>query len=156
LEVANRVAVLRGGRIEQIGTPEQLYDQPASAFVYDFLGNVNLFHGQAHGGSLKIGDKEFAVTEKSSSSDTLAVAFVRPHDIRISHKPRGQDTLAARFIRCRTAGPSAHLELRRLDNDGWFEVQLSKEQFHELQLKPGDQVYVELQNVRVFPEDYSI
>ena len=64
--------------------------------------------------------------------------------------------LAARVVRCNTAGPSAHLELRRLDNDGWFEVQLSKEQFNELQLTTGDQVYVELRNVRVFPEDYSI
>jgi len=81
---------------------------------------------------------------------------VRPHDIRLSREPHGQATLAARIIRCHTAGPSAHLELRRLDNDGWFEVELSKEQYHQLQLKPGDQVYVELQNVRVFPEDYSI
>jgi len=156
LEVAGRVAVLRDGRIEQIGTPEQIYDQPASAFVYDFLGNVNLFHGQSHGGAVKIGDEEFAVTEKGDSSETPAVAFVRPHDIRISREPRGHATLAARVIRCHTAGPSAQLELRRLDNDGWFEVELSKEQFHYLQLKPGDQVYVELQNVRVFPEDYSI
>ena len=85
-----------------------------------------------------------------------AVAFVRPHDIRIRRKPGGLATLAARVIRCNTAGPSANLELKRLDNGGLFEAQLSKEQFHQLQLKPGDRVYVELQNVRVFPEDYSI
>jgi sulfate transport system ATP-binding protein len=156
MEVAGRVAVLHDGSVEQIGTPEQIYDQPASAFVYDFLGNVNLFHGQSHGGSVKIGDTEYAVTEKGGPPEMPAVAFVRPHDIRISREPGGHATLAARVIRCNTAGPSAHLELRRLDNDGWFEVQLSKEQFNELQLNTGDQVYVELRNVRVFPEDYSI
>jgi len=156
MEVAGRVAVLHDGRIEQIGTPEQIYDQPASAFVYDFLGNVNLFQGQPLGGSVKIGDTEYAVTEKGGPLETPAVAFVRPHDIRISREPGGHATLAARVVRYNTAGPFAHLELRRLDNDGWFEVQLSKEQFNELQLNTGDQVYVELQNVRVFPEDYSI
>ncbi len=96
------------------------------------------------------------MTEKGGPLEMPAVAFVRPHDIRISREPGGHATLAARVVRCNTAGPAAHLELRRLDNDGWFEVQLSKEQFHQLQLKPGDQVFVELQNVRVFPEDYSI
>ena len=156
LEVADRVAILHDGRIEQIGTPEEIYDQPASPFVYDFLGNVNLFHGRLHDGSVKIGETEFAVTEKGGPLETPAVAFVRPHDIRITREPGGHATLAARVIRCNTAGPFAHLELRRLDNDGWFTVQLSKEQFNELQLNTGDQVFVELRNVSVFPEDYSI
>src|SRR5208282_1177886 len=71
-------AVLHDGSVEQIGTPEQIYDQPASAFVYDFLGNVNLFHGQSHGGSVKIGDTEYAVTEKGGPPEMPAVAFVRP------------------------------------------------------------------------------
>jgi sulfate transport system ATP-binding protein len=56
LEVADRVAILRAGSIEQIGTPEEIYDNPASPFVYDFLGNVNLFSGRVRDGTVVIGD----------------------------------------------------------------------------------------------------
>src|SRR5471032_2080712 len=63
LEVSDRVAILRAGRIEQIGTPEEIYDHPASPFVYDFLGNVNLFHGRAEDGAVTIGDSRFDVPE---------------------------------------------------------------------------------------------
>jgi sulfate transport system ATP-binding protein len=156
LEVAGRVAVLRDGRIEQVGTPSEIYEQPASAFVYDFLGNVNSFRGKARGGSVQIGDSEFAVSAKDDSPETPAIAYVRPHDIQIRREPGEQTTLAARVLRCNTAGREVQLELKRLDDGGHFEVQLSQEKFQELQLQPGDQVYVELKNVRVFPEDYSI
>ena len=61
LEVADRVAILRDGRIEQIGTPEEIYDHPASPFVYDFLGNVNLFSGRVKDGAVTIGETEFAL-----------------------------------------------------------------------------------------------
>ena len=63
LEVADRVTILRMGRVEQIGTPEEIYDNPASPFVYDFLGNVNLFSGRMRDGTVVIGDTEFAVPE---------------------------------------------------------------------------------------------
>src|SRR5579864_6937079 len=75
LEVADRVAILRDGRIEQIGTPEQIYDNPASPFVYDFLGNVNLFSGRVREGTVIIGETEFAVEETAGETDTDAVAF---------------------------------------------------------------------------------
>src|SRR5476649_2048476 len=81
LEVADRVAILRDGRIEQIGTPEEIYDRPASPFVYDFLGNVNLFSGRMKDGAVVIGDTEFATPDTAGGTDTAAVAFVRPHDI---------------------------------------------------------------------------
>jgi len=65
-------------------------------------------------------------------------------------------TLAARVIRSNAAGPLANLELVRLDTGGQFTVQLSKEQFQQLQLKAGEPVFVELRNVKVFSDDYSI
>ena len=55
LEVADRVVVLNKGGIEQVGTPDEVYDQPATPFVYQFLGNVNLFHSRVHDGFAKIG-----------------------------------------------------------------------------------------------------
>ena len=156
LEVADRVAILRDGRIEQIGTPDEIYDNPASPFVYDFLGNVNLFSGRVREGTVIIGETEFAVEETAGETDTDAVAFVRPHDIRIMREPNGQKTFPARILRCNAAGPLANLELERLDNGGLFAAQLSKEEFQQLQPKAGEQVFVELKNVKIFSEDFSI
>ncbi len=156
LEVADRVAILRDGRIEQIGTPEEIYDRPASPFVYDFLGNVNLFSGRLREGALVIGETEFAIEESHAETDTDAVAFVRPHDVRISRENGGQKNFPARILRCHAAGPVANLELERLPNGGRFTAQLGKEEFQQLQLKTGEEVFVELKNVRVFPDDYSI
>ena len=120
LEVADRVAILRDGKIEQIGTPEEIYDNPASPFVYDFLGNVNLFSGRVREGTVIIGETEFAVEETAGETDTDAVAFVRPHDIRITREANGQKTFPARILRCNAAGPMANLELERLDGGGQF------------------------------------
>ena len=55
LEVADRVVLMNSGKIEQVGTPQQVWDNPASPFVYGFLGDVNLFHGRTHGGQVQIG-----------------------------------------------------------------------------------------------------
>ncbi len=155
LEVSDRVAILRAGKIEQIGTPEQIYDQPASPFVYDFLGNVNLFSGRMKDGALVIGGTEFAAPDNRGGEDSAAVAFVRPHDIRVTRQAAGP-ALAAQVIRSNAAGPVANLELKRLDSGENFTVQLGKEQFQELQPKVGEQVFVELKNVKVFSDDYSI
>ena len=151
LEVSDRVAILRAGRIEQIGTPEEIYDKPASPFVYDFLGNVNLFSGRVRDGSMVIGETEFALSEKTGEEKSSAIAFVRPHDIRVTREAIGP-ALSATVVRSNAAGPVANLELKRTDSG----EQLSKELFQELSPKPGEQVFVELKNVKVFSDDYSI
>jgi sulfate transport system ATP-binding protein len=156
LEVADRVAILRDGKIEQIGTPEEIYDHPASPFVYDFLGNVNLFSGRVHEGAVKIGDSKFEVPETAGENEMETVAFVRPHDIRITRESDGHKTFPARILRCNAAGPVANLDLERLDGGGQFTAQLGKEEFQQLQLKAGEQVFVELKNVKIFADDFSI
>jgi len=150
LEVSDRVAILRDGRVEQIGKPEEIYDHPASPFVYDFLGNVNLFRGRKQDGAVPLGKTEFTAEDKAET-----VAFVRPHDIRVTREAGGT-RLASRVLRSNAAGPVANLELVRLDTSEPFTVQLSKEEFQQLQPKTGEQVYVELRNVKVFSDDYSI
>ena len=155
LEVSDRVAILRDGKIEQIGTPEEIYDEPASPFVYDFLGNVNLFSGRVKDGAMVIGGTSFASPDAAGEQDSEAVAFVRPHDIRVTRVASGP-ALAALVVRSNAAGPVANLELKRLDSGEIFTVQLSKELFQELSPKPGEQVFVELKNVKIFSDDYSI
>jgi sulfate transport system ATP-binding protein len=156
LEVADRVAILRDGKIEQIGTPEQIYDHPASPFVYDFLGNVNLFSGRVKDGAVVIGETEFSAPETAGETDAKTVAFVRPHDIRITREPGGQKTFPALIVRSNAAGPVANLELERVHDGQQFTAQLSKEEFQQLQPRAGERVFVELKNVKIFAEDYSI
>jgi sulfate transport system ATP-binding protein len=156
LEVSDRVAILRAGKIEQIGTPEQIYDHPASPFVYDFLGNVNLFHGRVHEGSVMIGDTTFITAQSLAAAESKAVAFVRPHDIRITREPAPPRTFPARVIRSNAAGPFAQLELERVDGGDRFMAQMSKDEFQRLLPKNGETVFVELMNVRVFGDDFSI
>ena len=67
LEVADRIVVMNKGQVEQIGTPEQVYDQPASPFVYQFLGDVNLFHSRGHEGWAEVAGRRFAAPEQSSA-----------------------------------------------------------------------------------------
>ena len=157
LEVAGRVAILREGRIEQIGTPEEIYDHPATPFVYDFLGNVNLFKGRVRDGSVQIGETKFAAPGVADDNGgVMATAFVRPHDVSVTREPAGPASFAASVVRFHLLGPLAELELERSDSGEAFTAQLSKERFHELNPHAGERVYVELHNVKVFPEDYSI
>jgi sulfate/thiosulfate transport system ATP-binding protein len=156
LELADRVAILRDGRVEQIGSPQDIYDHPATPFVYDFLGNVNLFHGRTHEGRVQIGESAFDLPDPADRSEASTVAYVRPHDIRVHRQSLGQSTFPARLIRCHAAGPVAQLELQRLDDPTPFSVQLSQELFRQLTPHPGEILHVELQNIRVFTDDYSI
>ena len=156
LEVADRVAILRSGKIEQIGTPEEIYDRPVSPFVYDFLGNVNLFSGRVKDGAVTIGGAPFSVAESVRSGEKETVAFVRPHDIRITRERNGAHAFSAKITRCHGAGSVATVELERLDGQGVFTAQLSKEEYQQLTPRKGEQVFVELRNLRLFSEDYSI
>lgn len=77
LELADRVAILNQGRIEQIGTPDQVHDQPASAFVCGFVGEANSFQGEVSGGRFNAGALALPA---SDVRDGAATAYVRPHD----------------------------------------------------------------------------
>jgi sulfate transport system ATP-binding protein len=156
LEVADRVVVMNQARIEQIGTPEEVYDHPATPFVYNFLGQVNLFHGRLRDGGVDLGGGTLPAPDLAGRTHGEAVAFVRPHDIRLHREPRGESTLPARVRRIHAAGPIAQIELDRPDGGPSFTVQISRERQRELALQTGETVHVELDQVRVFPEDFSI
>ncbi len=156
LEVAHRVVVMNEGRIEQIGTPDEVYDHPVNQFVYHFLGTVNLFHGRIRDGRVRLGDSEFLLPGQPQVQDAPAVAYVRPHEIRVRKDQNGSAGLAAIIRHVNSAGPLVHLELERAEDGSRFAVELTREQSRELELRPGNRVFVELKNVRVFPEDYAI
>ena len=156
LDVADRIVVMNNGKIEQIGSPDEVYTNPKSPFVYDFLGNVNLFKGRLHNGKLMQGEVVLDVPDALTHSEDNAIGYVRPHDIQIE-KTSIPGTVPVKISHIHLLGPIVQIELRREGLDEFLEAELSKEQFHLLQLKVGDQVFVKPKQLKVFiPEDYSI
>jgi sulfate transport system ATP-binding protein len=141
LEVADRVVVMNHGKIEQIGSPDEVYSSPASPFVYQFLGNVNVFHSRVQGG--------YAEVERSESSER-ATAFVRPHDIDIGHQA-AENGLQATVLHVHPIGPVVRIELKH--DSEIIEVELSRERHEILQLAVGQPVWFRPRQMRVFGAD---
>ena len=152
LEVADRVVVMNAGRIEQIGTPEEVYERPASPFVYDFLGGVNLFHGRVHEGRVQVGDLEVALRDHNGIPDGPAVGYVRPHEIDLDRRADTAGAIEATVRRIQAVGAVARVEITRTDNGDILEGELSQERWRQLALHPGERVFVRPKTVRVFPE----
>jgi sulfate transport system ATP-binding protein len=130
LEVADRVAIMNHGEIVQVGTPVEVYDNPANSFVYHFLGDVNLFHAR---------------------TDEAGDEYVRPHDLDVSrHSEPGGGMITATVQFIAAAGPAVRLELMRQDNGALLEAEITRERFRELALRVGDKVGVAPRNLRVF------
>ncbi|MDP9600758.1 sulfate ABC transporter ATP-binding protein [Variovorax sp. NFACC27] len=160
LEVADRVVVINKGQIEQVGSPQEVWDQPASPFVYGFLGDVNLFHGRADNGAVQLDGMRLDSPEHSGARDAKARAYVRPHDIDVTRYVNGASGIVATLSRAIVVGPIARLELEPAesnpDNPGSgtiIEAQLPAQQFRDLGLKEGDTVVANPRKARVFVEE---
>ncbi|MDR4521685.1 MAG: sulfate ABC transporter ATP-binding protein [Nitrosomonas sp.] len=153
LEVSDRVVVMNEGRIEQIGTPDAVYERPANPFVYEFLGHVNLFHGRIHRGRAIISDIEIEAPEHAEAENMAAIAYVRPHDIEVDRVKNGESALAAHIIHIVSIGPVVRLELAHDDsaNKNLVQVEISKDRFRTLQLEKGDRVFVTPRKLDLFP-----
>jgi sulfate transport system ATP-binding protein len=156
LEVADRVVVMNGGQIEQVGTPEEVYERPANPFVYNFLGNVNLFHGRVDKGEARIGEISIDLPEYREAGSGPAVAYVRPYDIEIHRERKNQEEIEATIRFIQGAGAVARLELERLDTRELIDAEMTRERYRELGLKEGETVFLHPRNMRVFVGDYSI
>jgi sulfate transport system ATP-binding protein len=164
LEVADRVVLMNSGVVEQIGSPQEVWDHPASRFVYGFLGDVNLFHGRAHEGEMLIGENHdglrLATPEHGDVQDAKAFAYVRPHDLDVERYTPGSPStgaasgIVARLTRAIVVGPIARLELTPLDasagNGDLIEAQIPAQQFHALALKTDETVLLTPRKARVF------
>jgi sulfate transport system ATP-binding protein len=112
MEVAGQIVVLNEGRVEQVGSPRELYEQPANEFVMSFVGPVN-----------RLGD-----------------TFVRPHDVELLHEPHGgsSEAMVERVVHL---GFEVRVELVREDGQH-LTAQLTQEQAELLELERGQIVYV--------------
>jgi sulfate transport system ATP-binding protein len=155
LDLADRVAVMSRGRIEQIGTSREIYEAPVSPFVYDFLGPANAFDCQVEDGYARVGNKLLPIGNKMP--DGAAVAFVRPHDVVLSKPgaaPASQDAIlpGVAMVRLVSAlGPTASVELSY--EGRLVEAEIGRDKLKELNLKVGSQCAIQLRLPWVFPKN---
>ena len=120
LELSDQVVVMRNARIEQVGSPQEIYDRPRSPFVYEFLGNVNKF-----------------------TDPNGVLHYIRPHEIDVvfaaEYNP-ASDRLA-RIQHLFSAGPVATLSVR-MDDGKFVDIELSRKQLDDLGLSVGDEVAI--------------
>jgi sulfate transport system ATP-binding protein len=137
MEVADRVVVMNHGAIEQQGTPDEVYDHPATPFVLQFLGDVNLFHGR--------------VTQGQVDGD--AVSYVRPHELEVVAEA-GADTWPVTFSQALTVGPNTRIEFKREREEGYVDVELPRAAYvalrERVRLEPGARVHLRPRRVTRF------
>jgi sulfate transport system ATP-binding protein len=166
-EVADHVVVMRGGRVEQRGTPQEVFEQPANAFVMDFLGNVNVFHGRVENGLFHsalenvdgklLGSLEVEFPEYPYGEARPAAVYVRPHELLLSPTPSGASSLKAKVLHVNPTGPIARVLVVTTDGAASLTVDISRDEYLRLDLKSGDNVYVSPRRVRVFlPNEVAV
>ena len=122
LEVADRVVVMNHGSIEQLGAPDEVYQHPASPFVYEFLGDVNLFQGRH---------------------------YARPHEIDVLRE-RAEGAIPAKVEHIAPRGAVVRVALSAEGANGTVEAELTRERSRDLALAPGEDVYVRPRALRAF------
>jgi sulfate/thiosulfate transport system ATP-binding protein len=155
-EVADQVVVMSQGKIEQVGSPAEVFEHPANAFVMDFLGNVNVFHGRVEQGKAVMRGMELAYPDYPHPEARDAAVYVRPHELAIERHDGGNGSFPAKIVHVVPAGSRIKVELRTEGSDAVITAEISSERFSELGLSSGETVHVHPRKVRVFMPDYSI
>ena len=155
LEVSDRVVVMNQAKIEQVGTPDDVFHHPASEFVIDFLGNVNVFRGRVNQGQAVLENLPLSSSDGLVPSGEKANVYVRPNDISIDRLPIGKSSMPATITRINRAGMLAKISLALANNEE-IRVDVTMEQLLELELQLGESVFVHPNKARVFVPDYTI
>jgi len=153
MEVADRVVVMNAGHIEQVGTPDELYENAANPFVYQFLGCVNLFHGRVQTGRVRIGELDITLDEQTDVHQAQIVAYVRPHELEITREAGDSTAISATVNTVYLLGSIVRLELIQENNDKIIEAELTKEYYRLLNIQKGEKVFVKPRKMRLFMED---
>ena len=151
LEVADVVVVLNEGRIEQIGTPEDVFHRPETEFVMNFIGQVNQFHGRVEQGRGVFG-KLIVEADTDGNDKADARLFVRPHEIRVSAEPAGNSEIPVTVLHIHEAGPRVRLELQ-YDQSKVLQVDMPHEDFKMTNIKTNNRAYISLLKSRIFVVD---
>jgi sulfate transport system ATP-binding protein len=149
LEIADEVVIMNNAKIEQVGTPQEVYDRPATPFVYQFLGNVNVLKAAA----LAAGTTPPLPAGGLQSNGQI---YVRPHDIEVVPHETGAPGIPAVLRYIHSAGPQARLTLEQVENRETVEAEVSRAELVRLDLRVNSLVLLRLRQTRSFTEDYAI
>ena len=150
LELADRVVVMDHGRIEQIGPPDDVYADPATPFVFDFIGHSNRFEGLVAGGRLSLGGVALGEVAAGSPEGKVAV-YVRPHDIDLAPEAT-PGTLPAKILQRLPAGSVHRLEAQSPAAEQAVEIELPLSIELPADLAPGMGVGLRLTSYKLFAD----
>jgi sulfate transport system ATP-binding protein len=146
LELANEVVVMHQGRIEQVGTAEEVYNRPATPFVAGFVGSANVLRGSVWEGHVHFGRSAVAGAHHLEDG-AVAVAYVRPHDVALAVAPGSPMAFPVQVERRTDLGWASKVHLRLADGQELI-AQLPNEEL--MGILPGRQVFANLRNAKVF------
>ncbi len=162
MDLADRVIVLHRGRVEQVGTPAEIYDHPATEFVARFVGATSVLRGEVRGGHAEMG--ALRVDAPPGERGPRVTAIVRPHDVELSGRmeeaPGAESAESAavatgRIERMSRVGYMVKIQLELSDGQP-LTVELTRERVAELGVSEGDFVLVNLREAKIFVQDYAI
>ena len=150
LELADRVVVMNHGHIEQQGTPEDVFEHPATSFVMNFLGHVNIFHGRVESGRAILGPLAVEFPGHTGAQPQPASGYARPHELDLSRRDDGGG-LWATVLTVNTTGALIKLELADEEQRA-IQVEIARDRYDDLKPAVGDRFYVKPRRIRVFLE----
>jgi sulfate transport system ATP-binding protein len=148
LEVSDSIVILNKGKIEQVGSPESVYEHPANPFVYGFLGSVNLFHARLEKGMLSFDKRDDAEAAKDNVS-----LFVRPHDVSVSIDDETGKGIKAAITGNRLLGGRVRVELKTLVGEKELEADIPKSHWDEIKAAGCETVYLLFSSAKIYGAD---
>ncbi|OAL81486.1 sulfate ABC transporter ATP-binding protein [Acinetobacter sp. SFB] len=153
LEVADQIIVMNKGNVEQIGSPREVYEQPATPFVFDFLGQANRFEGQNQQGIIHLGEDRIQLPQVKDAPQGEIIAFARPNELSIHATPQ-ENAIQATFLREIWIAGKVLAELQ--DRQGnLIEISLSSEEAKLHQFKPNQTVWLSPSALHLFANDVA-
>lgn len=174
MEVADRVVVMNNSRIEQVGTPEEVYHSPANAFVYDFMGNYNEFDGwkdrdgRIHIAETDVIDSLEDIPANAAEEETERLLlpekkrilripdgtkpiklYARPHEMLVTRSAADDDSIQVKVIHINPAGPLVKMELE-CNNNRIFQAEVPKSVIDKLAIKRDDTLFVRPKETKIF------
>lgn len=154
MDLADRVVVLAKGRVEQVGTPHEIYDHPATELVARFVGATSVLRGEVRDGRAALGDLVVHAPPGTDEGKPIH-AVVRPHDVDLSVGSPASAVASGRVERMNRVGWVVKIQLRLSDGQP-LAVELTKDRVAELGIAEGDWVMVNLREAKIFVQDYAI
>ncbi len=149
MELADRVLVMNEGRVEQIGTPDEVFHNPKTEFVMNFLGQVNQFRGRVEGGKIHFATLALNAPHSSISLPQQVRVFVRPYDLEIETRQNGHPAFPAVIRRVHSAGPNVRVQLRAGSGE-LLQAEIPQDRYRALEIGVDSQVFVSPRAVKVF------